>query len=208
MTIQSLDWVNPNSQPTVLHAQPSLPIKLDKLSLTWSGFYPEEIRILCEEVINLAHKPDRPAGFAIKSNSRYAINATFQVSSGIGPDQTVLLQTGRYGRIGADIRLDYNPYKCGRAGFRQILSFLRKVLPREDMTVFLRQAKVTRLDLAIDLPDLTLNGAIVRLKGTRKHGVYTGPRGEPETTYLGGARSNRAVAYNKRADSKTTAFPP
>ena len=118
-----------------------------------------------------------------------------------GPDQTVLLQTGRYGRIGADIRLDYNP-KCGRAGFQQILSVLGRVLPREDLTVFLTQAKVTRLDLAIDLPDLTLNDAIVRLKSTRKHGVYTSPRGEPETTYLGGARSNRAVAYNKPADCK------
>ena len=201
MSIQPLDWVNPNSQPTVLHDQPSLQIKPDQLSLTWSGFYPEEIRILCQEVINLTHKPDRPAGLAVKSNSRYAINATFQVSSERGLDQTVLLQTGRYGRIGADIRLDYNP-KCGRAGFHQIRSVLGRVLPREDLTVFLRQAKVTRLDLAIDLPDLTLNDAIVRLKSTRKHGVYTSPRGEPETTYLGGARSNRAVAYNKPADCK------
>jgi len=202
VSIQPLDWVNPNSQPTVLHAQPSLQIKPDKLSLTWSGFYPEQIRIICEEVINLAHNTDRPAGLAVKSNSRYAINATFQVSSERGPDQTVLLQTGRYGGIGADIRLDYNP-KCGRAGFHQILSVLGRVLPREDLTVFLRQAKVTRLDLAVDLSNLTLNDVIVRLKSTRKHGVYTSPRGEPETTYLGGARSNRAVAYNKPADSKT-----
>ena len=58
-------------------------------------------------------------------------------------------------------------------------------------------AKLTRIDVALDLPGLSLDEVIVRSKGQRKHGVYTSQTSRLETLYLGSVKSNRTVAYTK-----------
>ena len=64
-------------------------------------------------------------------------------------------------------------------------------------TEIFRQGKITRIDLALDIPGLTPDDVIVRSKGQRKHGVYSDQRGRVQSTYLGTPRSNRTVAYDK-----------
>jgi hypothetical protein len=57
--------------------------------------------------------------------------------------------------------------------------------------------KVTRIDIALDLPGLSLDKVVVRSLGQRKHGVYTDGKGRLETIYLGSTKANRTAVYTK-----------
>ena len=80
------------------------------------------------------------------------------------------------------------------------LSFVRKFI--DSITgiganALFANGKVTRIDIALDLPGMSLDEVIVRSKGQRKHGVYTSQTSRLETLYLGSVKSNRTVAYTK-----------
>lgn len=83
----------------------------------------------------------------------------------------------------------------------QLFVFLNLIVDA-DPTEFFHLGRVTRLDVAIDLPGFTLEQVIVRSRRARKMGVYSDQHGNPETVYLGTPKSRRVVAYNKHvADS-------
>jgi hypothetical protein len=174
-----------------------LPIlKIDKIAITRPA--PRGLHFTSERVGEIFHQKTIP-NLSIKSNSHHRINATFDVPFQSISKNTVHFQASRYRRQHGSYyyRLEFNPNNVGRDGVTGIQDFISKVLCEEDAAVFLPLGRVTRLDIAIDIPGLLLGDVIVRLKSTRKHGVYTSTTGLPETVYLGGSRSNRATAYEK-----------
>lgn len=97
----------------------------------------------------------------------------------------------------ASFRIDFNPSKLTSNMWNQLWVFLQLVVDA-DPTEFFQLGRVTRLDVAIDLPGLTLDQVIVRSRRARKMGVYSDQHGNPETVYLGTPKSRRVVAYNKQ----------
>jgi hypothetical protein len=97
-------------------------------------------------------------------------------------------------------RLECNPSKLGPDGRAELDTLLLSVFG-EGLQDFVRKGKVTRLDVAIDLPDITTNDVIVRSSSVRKHGIYSGTTGDPETVYVG--KTSGTVAYNKVSSSQT-----
>jgi hypothetical protein len=189
MSIQTLNILNTESLPIS-------PIpKIDKITIT-RPMVPSSLQFTSEKVVELLHLNIIP-NLRVKSDSLYRINATFSAPFGALSRNTVLFQAGGYGQYENYYRLEFNPNNVGYAGFIDIQDFLSRVLCEGDAAAFLLFGRTTRLDIAIDIPGLPLSDAIVRLKRARKHGVYTGPKGLPETVYLGGARSSRAVVYEK-----------
>jgi hypothetical protein len=94
-------------------------------------------------------------------------------------------------------RLDFNPSKISPAGLDDTMVFLNSVVD-VDPLLFFAMSRVTRADIALDLPGLNLAKVIVRSKGARKHAVYADQHGHPQTVYIGTPRSaRRIVAYDK-----------
>jgi hypothetical protein len=102
---------------------------------------------------------------------------------------------GRHSGI-ADYRFEFNPNKLGTEGMTQVIEFIDDHWDTGFQALF-SSGKITRIDLALDVPDLSLDQVIVRSKRSRKHGVYTSSRGAIETTYLGSGARNRTVTYSK-----------
>ena len=96
----------------------------------------------------------------------------------------------------ADYRFEFNPTKIGPDGLSYIRNFIDSVTGIGTNALF-ANGKVTRIDIALDLPGLSLDEVIVRSKGQRKHGVYTGQTSRLETLYLGSVKSNRTAVYTK-----------
>lgn len=64
----------------------------------------------------------------------------------------------------------------------------------------LRDSVFTRVDHALDIPGLSVDAILARSRGARAHGIYSNPRGTPETQYLGKTKSNQSVVYTKNTD--------
>jgi len=61
----------------------------------------------------------------------------------------------------------------------------------------LRDSVVTRIDIALDLPGLSVDSILVRSIRSRVHGIYSNQHGTPETQYLGKVKSNQSTVYTK-----------
>ncbi|MEP7173437.1 MAG: hypothetical protein ABI705_08115 [Aestuariivirga sp.] len=105
----------------------------------------------------------------------------------------------------ASFRIDFNPSKLTSNMWSQLWTFLQLIVDA-DSTEFFQLGRVTRLDVAIDLPGLTLEQVIVRSRRARKMGVYSDQHGNPETVYLGTPKSRRVVAYNKQDANLSSHF--
>jgi len=92
--------------------------------------------------------------------------------------------------------LDFNPSKLSLDQLIEFQSYLAAWVDADDV-LFFYFGKVTRLDVALDLPGLYLEDVILRTSRMQKHGVYSNRYGDPETTYIGTPRGRRIVAYDK-----------
>jgi hypothetical protein len=66
---------------------------------------------------------------------------------------------------------------------------------------FFRAGKVTRCDVAIDLPEHDTEDVIVRSRRLRKPGVYSDGSGHVLTIYVGARKSRQIVAYAKPVET-------
>lgn len=134
-----------------------------------------------------------------RSSDHYAIAATIPVPTSTGLEPCILQLGARDAKTNA-YRIEYNPSKLGPDGRAELDTLLLYVFG-DGLLEFVLNGKITRLDLAIDLPGITTNDVIVRSSYVRKHGIYSGTTGIPETVYVG--KTSGTVAYNKVSSSES-----
>lgn len=110
--------------------------------------------------------------------------------------EKLILQADPYDRARSSYRIEFNPSKVGPKGVADLELILTSTLG-VPAGIFLSEGHITRIDIAVDIPGLTVDDVIVRYRYQRKHGVFSDQKGRPVTAYLGGARSNRTVTYDK-----------
>lgn len=170
-------------------------IILDRLTVCFNG--PAEIdpSYICGVLLN--DKQQVP-GIKITSNARYKVRASIPVPfiKHTKNAHPIFLEVGPHHKSLPACRLDFNPAKLSPEGIDDLIALLDTSM-HATATEFFSNGRITRADIAVDLPGLTLDDVIVLASSKKKHGVYSDRFGCPETTYLGTPRSKRIVAYTK-----------
>jgi len=81
-------------------------------------------------------------------------------------------------------RLEFNPSKLTKDGLDDLVVFLNSTIDPDPLEFF-RGGRITRCDVAVDLPGCHLEDLIVRTSRMQKHGIYSDRQGLVQTTYLG-----------------------
>jgi hypothetical protein len=169
---------------------------LDRLSIVYYEPNPEHVKGTCGLLLS-DHILKSTPGLSVTKNPRYDVSCLLSLPfGGTEPRQTVCFEAGPRRPGQASYRLEYNPAKLSEAGFDDLELFLDSVLDPEPVGFF-RAGKVTRCDVAIDLPGHDVEDVIVRSQRLRKHGIYSDGYGHVQTAYVGAAKSRRIVAYAK-----------
>ncbi|EKS32670.1 hypothetical protein [Afipia clevelandensis] len=173
----------PDSNPTSLSI-----LKLDKLSVT----RPESDSVEVQSNVRSFQDHCTKLGIPYASTSRYAVQAAVPIRTGSGIEKCTI-QLGAWEKGTNAYRIECNPAKLGPVG-REELDTLLLSIAGVDFREFVATGKVTRADVAVDLPDILADDVIVRSSHMRKHGIYSSQLGVPETVYIG--KDNIAV-YDK-----------
>jgi hypothetical protein len=188
---------------TDIHVDQNKPnIKIDRLSICFKEPNPANVKGTINALLpDKIHKAIPGAKFG--PSQRYAMRAVipFPHFDGETDGHPICFEAGPLQPGHPSYRLDYNPSKLSPKGNDEVKVYVESLV---DPTVleFFHNGYVTRVDVAVDLHGNTLEDVIVRSVKKRKHGVYSDAHGVPETVYLGGHHSKRAVAYTK-TDNET-----
>ncbi|QDM29366.1 hypothetical protein FNL56_27100 [Tardiphaga sp. vice304] len=166
-------------------------LSIDKISILANAFGPDEINDACSRLIAIADSA--PHRVKLKSSNRYRLQATFQ----IGGSGTLFIQVGpRFSGI-RDYRIEFNPSKLDQDGLDEVQAIVEEIthIPFRD---FVASGKVTRIDVALDLPTLTLEDVVIRSKGQKSFGAFTDGKGILKNAYLGDPKANRSSCYTKK----------
>ncbi len=87
-------------------------------------------------------------------------------------------------KLPALFRLDFNPRKLGRKGFATLVSILSDPNGPFQFETFIEHARVTRIDIAVDLVGVQVADLLVRHKKQGKRSYYVGKAGVIETLYV------------------------
>jgi hypothetical protein len=171
--------------------------KLDKLSVCYDEPNDEYVKKTCGLLLDDKYTKS-VSGLTITKSPRYAVSCRIKLpySEPCHSPQIVTFQAGPYLPGVASYRWEGNPDKISIAGWDDLYTLLSSCID-VDPIAFFRMSKITRLDVALDLPGLTLEEVIVRSSRLQKHGVYSNRHGDPEMTYLGTPRSRRIASYDK-----------
>lgn len=166
-------------------------LSIDKLSFTCNDTDPTHVEKTCTRLWDAASGTF--TGMQVRSSRWHRVQCALPIPNS---SSSLLLQAGPRLPGISDYRFEFNPSTIGPSGIDYVRSFINSMtdVSFDDL---LLNGRVTRLDVALDLAGLSLDDVIVRSKGQRKHGVYTGQHNRLETIYLGSARANRTVVYNK-----------
>lgn len=135
----------------------------------------------------------------IRKSGRYRIAVVLHVP-GRGP---VLICADPVEPKTSFLRMEWNPARLDRDGNEFLCEQLPTVIPGL-VESFSRNAKVTRVDIALDLYDIHINDLIVRAIRKQRQTIICGRDRNIETLYFGGSRGNaQVVAYNKRKQIKS-----
>lgn len=174
-------------------SKPSSVLKLDKLSVTKADIDPVQVQNNVRSFQDYCIKQRIPYA----PTYRYAVQAAVPIATTSGTERCTIQLGAREARTNA-YRIECNPAKIGPQG-REELNTLLLSIAGVDFREFVATGKVTRADVAVDLPDIVVDDVIVRSSRARKHAIYTSQRGVPETVYVG--KDNIAV-YDKGAQAK------
>ena len=171
--------------------------KLDRITICFDDPDPNSSKQTCNLLVT-EHLNKAFPGMIIKGNARYQVSATIPLpfSSSAPNRHPVCFEAGPRHSAMASYRLDCNPAKLSPQALADLMVFIDTVThatPKE----FFGLGRVTRLDVALDIPGYSLDNVIVSTTRKQKHGVYSDRSGRPETVYLGTPRSARMVAYSK-----------
>lgn len=117
---------------------------------------------------------------------------------------TLLFQLATNSKKKLPIRCEFNPQKVDMAMVHEYINCLAKC----SWDKFIKPARITRIDLAVDLPGMSLEQLAFNVKGVKLAQAYTGIQGTPaiQTLYFGSKESKQYFAiYDKgREESKKT----
>jgi len=130
--------------------------------------------------------------------------------------KAVLLQIGpKAGNHYNYMRLRFNPEALGRTGVRNLNKLLNEDILNAlyDWETFVRTARVTRFDIAVDIVGsrvMELLPLTTKKIKNKKNMYYTSPSGRPQTKYIDGTKSSSAntYLYNKRREAIDTKKAP
>jgi hypothetical protein len=170
-------------------------IILDRLAICFHDPNPEHVKAAWGLLVD-DHITKFTPGMSVTKNQRYMASCLLRVPFGDTVHHTVCFEAGPRNPGQASYRLDFNPATITKAGLDDLIVFLNSAID-PDPVEFFREGRVTRCDVALDLPGRHLEDTIVRTARLQKHGVYSNRQGLVETVYLGTPKSRCVVAYEK-----------
>jgi hypothetical protein len=176
-------------------------ISIDKISMTYSFADRNRLAMSAYAIDHLLSYVDsgKLPGATI-SDSRFhqyeVVVAPYAGNTGDWPSTIHILLGAKGDSKRADIRIECNPSKLGVDGIRFLKELIDSIMP-PDADPFFDAGIVTRIDIAIDYWSVELDDLVIRDRGMRKHGIYSGGRGEVQTLYYGTPKANRTIVYRK-----------
>jgi hypothetical protein len=95
------------------------------------------------------------------------------------------------------IRLDFIPIDLGKDGMIDLHAIVTTLMPG-GWTYFIGHGRITRIDVAVDLPGVTMNDFHPLPSGCVKN-VARNRKGQLQTIELGGSKGNQTVLYDRKA---------
>lgn len=107
----------------------------------------------------------------------------------------------------AKLRLNLVPVDLGPEGMLDLHVAINMIVP-DGWEYVVQHGRITRLDIAVDLPDLTMDSIHFQSKKPA-HMVRLFPDGQLETIYIGKPKSNQIAIYDrsKKRASKNQSYP-
>ncbi|WP_152417319.1 hypothetical protein [Sandarakinorhabdus sp. AAP62] len=118
------------------------------------------------------------------------------VTLGMGPrDSSVRFEfSEQTNKAPARLRIELNPRKLGPKGFKTLLAILNDPDGPFAGKAVLKSARVTRIDLAVDLEGVQTDDLVAFHKNEQQRSIYIGSDGVIETLYLHGKSSKTKPA--------------
>lgn len=183
-------------------ANTNIKISIDRLTVCFKEPDPENVKSTCGILLSDKYKKEIP-NLKITKSAQYHVNARIPLPYMTTTDLShpIYFQANPHLPGLPSYRLDMNPSKMSAVGISEMLSLIHSIMDPEPIEFF-HKGWATRVDVAIDIPDYSVDDLIVLTKRKQKHGVYSDRHGTPESVYLGTPRSARLVVYTK-IDKKT-----
>jgi hypothetical protein len=170
-------------------------LSIDKLSITYRDPQPINVQIVNNRLVEAVESGQYP-GSRRTWGKKYKHQIEVPILGDYSNPGTLLFQTGPFLPGAGDYRLEFNPARVGPAGVASVIDIMDSISGGNGKEFFYN-GTVTRIDIALDLPNLSLNDLIIWKKQQRIHGIYTNQKGNPATIYLGQARSSPTAVYGK-----------
>lgn len=110
-----------------------------------------------------------------------------------GRESRVHFSYHKHKTVGPSIRVELNPRKVGKAGFKELIALLK---PAFDMKGLAEAARVTRLDIAVDVVGVRVNEVVGWYKKQGKRSIYLGSDGALETVNIHRKRPPHKVKFD------------
>jgi hypothetical protein len=108
-------------------------------------------------------------------------------------DSTVHFSRRKEANVGVTVRLEMNPRKVGPKGFKELASLLAEWF---DLSALAQAARLTRLDIAVDVVGVQVSEVVAQQKDQGKHVHYIGKDGLLETIYI----NRRLMPFKQKYD--------
>ncbi|QBK30145.1 hypothetical protein [Roseitalea porphyridii] len=151
------------------------------------------------------------SGIKVRPGSRYVIDVKLDFPLGLLSNHSPLkgktsvakafFQAGPKAPGVPTYRLELNPSNFEPHDWIELEAFIASSTNFEWQT-FVWKGKITRLDLAIDMPGRQLSELLFGSSRKQKHGVYGDRNSYPETQYFGASNRSRVVVYDKQKPPK------
>lgn len=166
-------------------------LSIDKISITFRDHDPNRIQRTGDRLIHMVESGDLMNAH-LRKGKQHKLQCEIPIN---GTGHTLLLQVGARYRDASPYRAEYNPSKIGNFGRSHVQTILSSVFEFGGHDL-LMAGKVTRIDVALDLNDLSVDDVLVRQRGMRKFTVVS-IGGCPRSLYHGGSRANQAAIYDR-----------
>jgi hypothetical protein len=175
-------------------------LKIDKLAIVFKkSCSAGDIAESCRAVIKKLRR-DQVAQKVYLKGARYRINYRIE----LGGDSHCLLQFDPLQDKDANLRVEFNPDKAGENGVKQVVLILKQIFLTEYDRA-LRLARITRIDLAVDVNGVNLDQLIIFDLHKRSTRCFFDQQGKLESQYLGSPTSEEQFCiYNKTRQMKVS----
>ena len=164
-------------------------VKLDKIALT----VPIRDKKRVERAFRKAASKYCLSTF---SKKRYKLNAEFKI--GLFPEDKLLVQLMPIDDSHNFARIEYNPARFTLSETLDLRRILREIFVDEFGNIFY-ESKVNRLDVAVDLDNLSIDDIFPDRDDVRVSGLFNNTSGQTKTLYLGRkGQNNNTVVYDRQ----------